>query len=170
MSSADPSRMDLAQRIAKAITQAGLRITVKSVDEESYANALSAGNYDMFIGEVRLSGNFDLTEFFRADGNLCKGGIQNSGMEQLCRDALENSGNYYDLYRGVMDNGYFCPLLFKSYAVMANRGVISSLQPAVDCVFHTAGGRSMSDASVAYEETEVPEQTGKAETTEETEA
>ena len=170
VSSADPSRMDLAQRIAKAITQAGLRITVKSVDEESYANALSAGNYDMFIGEVRLSGNFDLTEFFRADGNLCKGGIQNSGMEQLCRDALENSGNYYDLYRGVMDNGYFCPLLFKSYAVMANRGVISSLQPAVDCVFHTAGGRSMSDASVAYEETEVPEQTGKAETTEETEA
>ena len=91
-------------------------------------------------------------------------------MEELCYDSLENSGNCYDLYSGVMENGFFCPLLFKSYAVMANRGVISSLQPAVDCVFHTAGGRSMSDASVAYEETEVPEQTGKAETTEETEA
>ncbi|MBQ1372440.1 MAG: ABC transporter substrate-binding protein, partial [Oscillospiraceae bacterium] len=124
--SADPSRMDLAQRIAKAMTNAGLRMNVKALDEESYTNALFAGNYDMFIGEVRLSGNFDLTEFFRADGSLCKGGIQNNGMEQLCRAALENSGNCYDLYRGVMDNGYFCPLLFKSYAVMANRGVIGS--------------------------------------------
>ena len=106
----------------------------------------------MFIGEARLSATFDLTEFFRPYGSLCYGGIQSSGMERLCRDALENSGNCYDLYKSVMENAYFCPLLFKSYAVMANRGVISNLQPAVDNVFHLAGGRSLADATVSYEE------------------
>ena len=76
-----------------------------------------------------------------------------------------------------MENGYFCPLLFKSYAVMANRGVIGALQPAVDCVFHLAGGRSLADASVSYaemagteeENTESTEMPGEAQTSENTE-
>jgi hypothetical protein len=126
----------------------------------------------MFIGEARLSGNFDLTEFFRSYGSLCYGGIRSAGMEQLCYDALENSGNCYDLCRGVMENAYFCPLLFKSCAVMANRGVIGTLQPAVDCVFHLPGGRSLADASVSYEEMlglDEPDETEEPQTTEPTE-
>lgn len=166
--SSDPSRVELASRIAEALTQAGLKMELKSVDYETYRYRLSAGQFDMFVGEARLSGNFDLTEFFRAYGSLSYGGIRSAGMEQLCYDTLENSGNCFDLYSGVMENGYFCPLLFKSYAVMANRGVIGSLQPAVDCAFHMAGGRSLADASVTYEELTV-EPTEETEDTEETE-
>ena len=166
--SSDPSRVELAGRIAEALTQAGLRIELKLVDYETYRYRLSAGQFDMYVGETRLSGNFDLTEFFRAYGSLSYGGIRSAGMEELCYDTLENSGNCYDLYSGVMENGYFCPLLFKSYAVMANRGAIGSLQPAVDFAFHMAGGRSLADASVTYEElTESP--TEETESTEETE-
>ena len=166
VSSSDPSRVELAGRIADALTQAGLRTTVKAVDYENYRYRLSAGQFDLFLGETRLSGNFDLTEFFRAYGSLGYGGIRSAGMEQLCYDSLENSGNCYDLYSGVMENGYICPLLFKTNAVMANRGAIGSLQPAVDCAFHIAGGRILADASVSYEElTETP----TVEETEETE-
>ncbi len=170
VSSSDPSRVELAGRIAEQLTKAGLKTTVKAVDYETYRYRLSAGQFDLFIGETRLSGNFDLTEFFRAYGSLSYGGIRSTGMEQLCYDSLENSGNCYDLYGGVMENGYLCPLLFKTYAVMANRGAIGSLQPAVDCAFHIAGGRSLADASVTYEEltegpTEEPEDTGETEET-----
>ena len=167
--SADTARLELGRRIADTLTEAGLKTELRSVDSETYRYRLSAGQYDLFLGEVRLSGSFDLTEFFRAYGSLCYGGIRSSGMEQLCYDALENSGNCYDLYRGVMENAYFCPLLFKSYAVMANRGVIGSLQPAVDNVFHLPGGRSLADASVSYEELlglDEPDETGETETTE----
>ena len=65
-----------------------------------------------------------------------------------------------------MDNAYFCPLLFKSYAVMANRGIIDSLQPAVDCVFHLPGGRSLADASVTYAELSGEEEETEPETEE----
>ena len=157
VTSSDPSRVELAGRIADTLTKAGLRTVVKAVDYETYRYRLSAGQFDFYLGEARLSGNFDLTEFFRAYGSLCYGGIRSAGMEQLCYDTLENSGNCYDLYTGVMENGYFCPLLFKTNAVMANRGSIGSLQPAVDCAFHIAGGRILADASVSYEElTEQP--------------
>ena len=155
--SGDPTRVELARRVAETLTAAGVAMEVKAVDEELYRSRLQSGKYDMFIGETRLSCNFDLTEFFRAGGSLCYGGLRNQTMEQLCYDALENSGNCYDLYKNVMENGYFCPLLFKSYAVMANRGVIGSLQPAVDFVFHMAGGRSLADAGVSYQELTDPE-------------
>ncbi len=167
--SSDPFRTELAYRIAQAFEPYGLKLEVKAVDYETYLKRLQAGNFDMYIGEVRLSSNFDLTEFFKPYGALGYGGLQSGALENLCYDALENSGNCYDLNKAVMDGGYFCPVLFKSYAVMANRGVISSLQPAVDCVFHLSGGRSLADASATYEElTAAPEDTeGSGGTTEE---
>ena len=47
-----------------------------------------------------------------------------------------------------------CPVLFKAYAVYATRGIITNMVPAVDNVFHTSNGRSITDALP------VPEQTG----------
>ena len=71
----------------------------------------------------------------------------------LCKDALENSGNYYSLYESVMENGSLCPVLFKSYAVYATRGIITNMIPAVDNVFHTSHGRPITDAILVQEET-----------------
>ena len=162
--SADPTRVETAHRIAEMLTAAGARVDVTAVDYDTYRYRLNVGQYDLFIGEARLSGNYDLTEFFKKYGSLCIGGIQSGAMEQLCYDALENSGNCYDLQRNVMEHGYICPILFKSYAVMANRGTISNLQPAVDNVFHLPGGRTLADASATYDALTNP---GSGEETEE---
>ena len=70
----------------------------------------------------------------------------------MCRDALENSGNYYNLHSSIMANGMLCPVLFKSYAVYATRGAISNMYPAIDNVFHTSNGRTLSDAIMAAPE------------------
>ncbi len=175
--SADPSRTELAHRISQSFDACGIKLEVKAVDRETYLKRLQAGQFDMYIGEARLSSNFDLTEFFKPYGSLCYGAIQSLTMERQCTAALENSGNAYDLNKAVMDGGYLCPILFKSYAVMASRGTISSLQPAVDCLFHLSGGRTLADASATYEDLtadpDAPEDPGESggdpdETTEET--
>ena len=51
-------------------------------------------------------------------------------------EALANSGNYQSLHELVMDNGYLCPILFRSYALYARRGLLSGLAPARDHVFY----------------------------------
>ena len=167
--SSDPSRIEMAYRIADSFNDAGIKMEVSSVDYDSFLYRLYVGQYDCFLGETRLSANFDLSEFFRVYGSLNFGGIQNSSMEQLCYDALENTGNCYDLERSVMENAYFCPILFKSYAVMVTRGVITNLQPAMDNVFHLAGGRTLADATITYDEIMNPNYPGQTEETEETE-
>ena len=147
---ADTTRVELAHALAETLNAYGLKLTVNAVDYNSFVNALNIGNFDLYIGEVRLPGNFDLSEFFKPYGLLGYGGVTNFQLNELCADALENSGNYYSLHKQIMDNGYLCPLLFKSYAIMANRGAVSNLHAGVDDVFHLQGGRTLADATVPY--------------------
>ena len=53
---------------------------------------------------MRLSPNFDLTPFFAVDGAVgAYGGMASGTLYQQNLAALENSGNYYELYKAVMD-------------------------------------------------------------------
>lgn len=150
--SADYSRVELANLIADTLSDYGIGVEVTAVDYEQYKSRLKSGRFDLFIGEVRLSDNFDLTEFFAADGDLNFGSITDSTAYSAALAMLANSGNAYDLYEYIMDTGLICPVLFKSYAVMVTRGTISALQPAVDNVIHLPGGRTLADAAVTAEE------------------
>ena len=62
--------------------------------------------------------------------------------------ALANYGNYYSLYKYVMDNGLLCPVLMRSYAVFTTRGVVSDLMPARDNVFWYSIGKTMEQALI----------------------
>ena len=88
----------------------------------------------------------DLSPFFSTSGALSYGGLGDLAMYNLCLQALENQGNYYTLHQTVMDEGYLCPILFRSYAVYATRGLVTDLQPARDNLFFYTIGRSLTDA------------------------
>lgn len=152
--SSDYARVELANFIADALAPYGIEIRITAVDYEQYKDRLRNGNFDLFIGEVRLSNDFDLTQFFSGNGTLNFGAITDSAAYSLGLKTLANSGNSYDLYEEVMELGLICPVLFKAYAVMVTRGTLSSLQPAVDSVFHLPGGRTLADAATTYEEVE----------------
>lgn len=140
------ARVDAARAIADNLNACGLKVTVNALPGGEYDDALYYGNYDLHLGETRLSPNFDLSPFFQSGGSLSYGGMANSTCYDLCLSALENSGNYYDLHRAVMDDGGLCPLLFRTYAVYATRGALTGLMPGVDNVFHTANSRQLTDA------------------------
>lgn len=143
----DPTRVDAAERIAQALTDAGLALEVQALERSDYLSALRDGKYDLYYGEVRLTANFDLTEFFTQYGDLQFGSINDTGLATLCTDALKNSGSYFELCGQLVKKAPICPVLFKSYAVYVTRGMLSSITPGVDYVFHNAAtARTLSDA------------------------
>lgn len=149
----DSKRVDAAEYIAKALNEAGLNIVVTAKDRKEYEAALQAGTYDLYYGEVRLTANFDLSEFFAGDGKLSYGRIADTGLSVLCTEALANSGSYVELCSQIMQNGMLCPVVFKSYAVYVTRGMIGNITPAVDFLFHNAAtARTLSDADKTYDE------------------
>ena len=64
------------------------------------------------------------------------------------REALANSGNYYNLHEMVMEDAQLIPILFRSYAVYATRGLVTELAPARDNLFFYTLERTMADAQI----------------------
>ena len=44
-----------------------------------------------------------------------------------------------------MDSGRICPILFHSYAVYAQRGLVADLAPSRDTVFYYSIGKTLAD-------------------------
>ena len=74
------------------------------------------------------------------------GGLSDSAVLTMCMQAMENHGNYFTLHKTIMDEGLFCPVLFRSYAVYAERGLLTDLQPSRDNVFFYTIGKDMASA------------------------
>ena len=149
----DPVRVELAERICKVFTDAGLRLTLTALERNQYEQALRDQDFDVYLGEVRLTANFNLSEFFMKYGNLQYGSISNTGLVTLCNEALANSASYSELHRQVLDWAPICPVVFKSYAIYVTRGKITNNEPGVDYVFHDGSQeRSLADAYATQKE------------------
>ena len=143
----DSLRVRVARRIGQMLSDCGLVVTMQELHGNAYVEALKSWNFDIYLGQTKLSANMDLSPFFATYGELSWGGVNDVGAYSLCLQALENHGNYYTLYKTVMDNGLLCPVLFRSYAVYAIRGLLTDLTPARDNVFYYSLGKPMTGPS-----------------------
>lgn len=144
----DSLRLRAGREIGRMLTECGLVVELLEYGTDAYNDALVYGTYDLYLGQTMLSANMDLTQFFYTWGSLSYGGIDDAAIYALCQEALANTGNYYSLHKLVMDDGRLCPILFRSYAVYATRGLLTELTPSRDNVFYYSLGKTMADALI----------------------
>lgn len=145
VNSDDSLRLRVAREIAKMLESGGLKVQMKELGGSAYQYALRSRQFDIYLGQTKLSPNMDLSSFFATYGELSYGGVNDLSAYALCQQALANYGNYYSLHKTVMDNGLLCPVLVRSYAVYTTRGAFSSFQPARENIFYYSLGKSMED-------------------------
>lgn len=148
VNSDDSIRLRVARRIGQMLRDSGLRVTMVEYNTEKYLKALKNRTFDLYLGQTRLSPNMDLSEFFDSDGALNYGAMSTPALYGLCVNALANSGNYYTLHQKVLEDGKLIPILFRTYAIFAQRGAFTDLTPARDHVFFYHLGRTLADAKV----------------------
>lgn len=148
VNSDDSLRLRVGRYLAKVLTDYGLTVNLMEVTTSKLAEQLRWGTYDLYLGQTKLSPNMDLSSFFGRNGNLSYGGLADTTIYALCRESLANQGNYYNLHEQVMEGGWLCPLLVRSYAVYATRGLLTELNPARDNVFFYTTGRTLTDAQL----------------------
>ena len=146
VNSNDSLRTRAAREIALMLNNCGLVVEVDAKPSSAYLKALRNGEFDLYLGQTKLSANMDLTAFFTENGNMAFGELNDPETLMLCTQSLENIGNYYTLHKTIMDEGMFCPVLFRSYAVYAERGLLTDLQPSRDNVCFYTIGKDMTSA------------------------
>ena len=142
----DTLRVRVARRIAADLEQYGLKVRVEEVPSKEFADFLEEGKFDLYLGQTKLSPNMDLSAFFEEDGALSYGGLADAALYAMNQEALANSGNRYNLHEQIMEDGNLIPILFRSYAIYATRGVVTELTPARDQIFFYSTGRTLADA------------------------
>ena len=159
VNSDDAIRLEAAKLVVRSLSDSGMNVQLDPRPYAEYRAALRNSEFDLYLGEVKLSPNFDLSTFFRYNGSLDYAGMVSSEFNSLVTMALENSGNYYDLFRAVMNDGRLCPLLFRTYAVYTTRGTTPELNPGIDSVFLSPNTRSLEEAWTQWVEPVIPEPT-----------
>lgn len=149
VNSDDSIRLRVARRIGQMLSASGLKVTMVEKNTENYLKALKNRSFDLYLGQTRLSPNMDLSAFFNSGGSLSFGGMSTPALYGLCVNALANSGNYYTLHQKVLEDGKLIPILFRTYAIFAQRGAFSELTPARSNVFFYHVGRTLEDAKVS---------------------
>ena len=144
----DSLRLRVAREIAGMLEQAGLDVEMSELSTAAYEEALRAWRFDIYLGQTRLSANMDLSAFFHTTGELSWGEVNDVSAYTLTLQAIENHGNYYTLHQTVMENGLLCPVLFRSYAIYASRGLVTGLTPSRDNVFYYSIGKNMEYALI----------------------
>ena len=142
----DSARLRTARELAEHLTELGLdcgTLEYGSTTNPTYQTVLSANNWDICLGQTRLSANMDLSGFFAPWGSLYMSGLTNGDIQEYNLMALENSGNYYNLHQKVAEYGSVVPVLFGNYAVYSHRGSLTDLTPARDNVFYYSLGKTM---------------------------
>lgn len=154
VNSDDSARLRTARFLAKQLTELGLdcgTLEYGGSTRTTFEQVLQAGSYDIYLGQTRLSANYDLSQFFKGWGNLGYGGIADNTLLNMCKEALANSGNYYNLNKMVADDAKIVPILFGYYELYAERGQLLDLAPARDNIFFYTVGKTMEGSRLATE-------------------
>lgn len=144
----DSARVKVARYIAETLTDFGLPTETLEYNTQNYQAAIYAGNYDLYLGQTRLSCNMDLSEFFAPYGNLSRNGVSDATTYSLCLETLANAGNYRNLHEQVANEGRIIPIAFFRYSIYAIRGLMTDLTPSRDTIFYYSLGKTMSGIQI----------------------
>lgn len=144
----DTLRLRVARKIGQMLSAAGFAVELLEQGTKDYQYTLSSREYDLYLGQTKLSATMDLSAFFSSKGALRYGGLSDAAMNAMCMEALANKGNYLTLHKMVMDDGRICPILFRSYSVLATRGLLTGLTPSRDNVFFYSVGKTTEEIFV----------------------
>ncbi len=73
VNSQNQSKMTAASLISQQLAEAGIKLTVDSVDETTYFARLRDGQYQLYLGEVKLLPNMDMSSLVLSGGSAAYG-------------------------------------------------------------------------------------------------
>ena len=141
----------VAESLCAQLTTAALTVTVRELPWGEYAAALEAGSFDLYLGEVRLTADWDAGVLLDAGGALNYGGFVSEQLAGLNGAFLLGGNASAARYaEGFVEETPFAPLLFKSKTVLTPSGLVDGMTPTAsdpfygfaDWSFHLSGSES----------------------------
>lgn len=117
----NPYKKSVAEALQKSLGTLGIKATISVKNEEDYLKTLEAGHYEIYIGEIELPADYDLSEFFTADGAVNYGIGEKASV--LYVDFRNGKKNMTEFVEGFNTTVPFAPLFFRKTVMSVNPAV-----------------------------------------------
>ncbi len=134
----DPFRLTSAQFIAENLTLLDWKITVQALPWEEYLPALSAGSFDLYFGEVKLTADWDLSDLIGTGGALNYGRYADPSADALLQNfaaASDRTAAARQLFSYLQATVPIVPVCFKTYSVLSYPGTVEGMTPSPSSTF-----------------------------------
>ena len=122
----------IAGQLAQDLQALGAEVTVEELGWADYTAALAAGDFDLYLGEVRLTGDFDCTTL--VSGALNYGSYASAEVSQMLNAWRAAAGQArvtaaQALWEALADDLPFAVLCFKNQSLLVRWGMVENLAP-----------------------------------------
>ena len=139
VNSENSSRLKIAEAIKTSMEKAGFKVTVTSVDFETYKEQINSKNYDLFVGSINISQNNDLSFMLKTDRNIF--GISNEQIDIYLKQltVLSNTTTISDIYSSLCtslaENMPVAGIYYDSGLLLCDKKIKGNIKPAESNVF-----------------------------------
>ncbi len=142
-------KITVAEHLANSLTQAGVAVELRKLTWEEYTAALVAGEFDLYLGEVRLTGDFDISSLVTAGGALNYGGYtdqETAGLlaDYLAANDITRPAAASNLSRRLGEESPFAVICFKSGSVLTHWGKVTGIHATQQNLFYHLEGWNLS--------------------------
>lgn len=141
VNSENAARVAAADRIAQQLSWTGMKIAVEKLAFEDYTLALQQGTFDLYLGEVVLTADFDLSALILPGTALNYGRWADNSVSTLLSQFRAGQGvlrsiHANTLYAYLAQEVPIAPICFKNGCVLTRWGRLSGLEPVRGNVFY----------------------------------
>lgn len=121
-------KISAAREIVSNLANIGINVTVSELSWDSYKLALANGNYDFYIGEIKLPGCMDMSALF-SDSRAVYGVSASDTTDTAYNEFTAGNISLNALTSSFLQNMPFAPICFRMGALIYSQNIT----PAADC-------------------------------------
>ena len=131
----------LASEIQKELGEVGIDVRVEKLSWKEFSKALDKREFDLYLGEVKLTPQFNMSELLSKEGSLNYGGYRERDLEKLVYELEETPEDKRPaaakkLYKAVLKRSPIIPLCFKNHSVLTHWGKDTVITPTQQNPFY----------------------------------
>lgn len=156
VNSENASKVKCADIIAKQLRSIGIAINLHKLPFDEYTQALSSGDFDLYLGEVKLGPNMSLHSFFTPDAGASWGIDTNSTVAKASFDLSAGNIDVNTFIQVFNEEKPFIPICYRSAIAYFSRemtfeGTVSEYEPLANIYSWEIGENQLTEAEAQTE-------------------
>lgn len=127
----NPFKLSAAQLIKKNLNDVSISVNIIACTQEDFIKRVKSGDYDIYLGECKLSDNFDLSVFFDSGSSASYGIDLKSTIKESYESYINEETEITEFITDFSNDLPFIPLLYRCASVNSNSAMSVSCSSIV---------------------------------------